>query len=330
MRYEFMADTGIQVSALALGTMSFGGDADTATSRDLFHRCRDAGINLFDCADAYQKGRAEEILGELVADCREEVLITSKGFFPTADHPNAQGASRHHLQRAVDASLRRLHTDWIDIYFVHRFDGKTALEETLRALDDLVRQGKILYIGASNFAAWQVEKALGVSAREQLTAFKCVQPMYNLVKRQAEVEILPMAEAENLGVFPYSPLGGGLLSGKYGRDRHPGSGRIVDHPLYRVRYRDEEVFATAERFTEFARERGYEPVALAIAWVGSHPAVTAPLIGARNVQQLEGALGAMAIEMTPELRDEISALSTAPPPATDRSEEGGGASLLVR
>lgn len=330
MRYEFMADTGVRVSALAFGTMSFGGDADQATSKALFHRCRDAGIDHFDCADVYNGGRAEEILGELVAGCRDEVFLATKGFFPTADRPNARGASRLHLTRAVEASLERLGTDRIDLYYVHRFDGKTALEETLRALDDLVRTGKVVYLGVSNFAAWQVEKALGVSALHGLHAVKAIQPMYNLVKRQVEVEILPMAAAENLAVFPYSPLGGGLLTGKYGRGKRPGSGRLVDMPMYATRYRDEEAYAVAERFTDFARENGHDPVALAVAWVASHPAVTAPLIGARSVEQLEGSLGALEIDMTPEFREEISALSPAPPPATDRSEEGGEHAMLVR
>lgn len=330
MRFRFLGDTGVQVSALALGTMSFGGDADEDASRAIFHRSREAGINLFDTADAYQDGRAEEILGALVAGCRDEVLIASKAYFPTAADVNARGASRRHLVRAVEASLRRLGTDRIDLYYIHRFDGRTALEDTVRALDDLVRDGKILYPAASNFAAWQVVKGLGIAEREGLHAFRCVQPMYNLVKRQTEVEILPMAAAERLAVLPYSPLGGGLLSGKYGSSTRPASGRIVDNALYRARYRDEEAFAVAERFTAFARERGHEPAALAVAWVAGHPAVTAPLIGARSVAQLEGSLAALRIDMTPELRDEISALSPAPPPATDRNEEETGEGMLVR
>lgn len=330
MRHAFMADTGVRVSALAFGTMSFGGDADEDTSRELYRRCRDAGIDHFDCADVYNGGRAEEILGRLIADGRDGVFLASKAYFPTAEHPNARGASRLHLTRAVEASLRRLGTDRIDLYYVHRFDGRTALEDTLRALDDLVTSGKVVYLGVSNFAAWQVEKALGLSALHGLHAIKAIQPMYNLVKRQAEVEILPMAEAENLAVFPYSPLGGGLLTGKYGREKRPESGRLVDVSMYATRYGDEEAYAVAERFTDFARERGYEPVPLAIAWVASHPAVTTPLIGARNVEQLEGSLKALEIEVTPELREEISALSPAPPPATDRSEEGTEHAMLAR
>jgi len=325
---RFLADTGVQVSALALGTMTFGGAADAKTSRAIFDRCREAGINLFDCANVYENGLSEEILGDLVADCRDEVLVTSKAFFPTGADPNAQGASRRHLRQAVEGSLRRLHTDRIDLYFIHRFDGKTGLEETLRALDDLVSEGKILYTAASNFAAWQVEKALGISALRGFVRFKALQPMYNLVKRQAEVEILPMAEAENLAVFPYSPLGGGLLTGKYAGDERPQDGRLVESEMYQIRYRD--TYDTAERFATFARERGWEPAALAVAWVGSHPAVTAPLIGARNLEQLEGSLAALEIDVTPELRAEISALSPEPPPATDRNDERSESGWLAR
>ncbi|MGH7551193.1 MAG: aldo/keto reductase [Gemmatimonadota bacterium] len=330
MNYEFLSDTGVMVSPLALGTMSFGGDADEKTARAIFERCREAGINVFDCANVYENGLSEKILGELVADCRDEVLVTSKAFFPTGEDPNARGASRRHLRQAVEASLGRLRTDRIDLYFIHRFDDRTALEETLRALDDLVREGKILYTAASNFAAWQVEKALGISALEGLVRFKAIQPMYNLVKRQAEVEILPMAGAENVAVFPYSPLGGGLLTGKYGRSKRPDSGRLMENAMYQVRYGEDWVYETAERFTDFARERGWEPAALAVAWVAGHPAVTAPLIGTRNLEQLEGSLAALEIDMTPELRAEISALSPEPPPATDRVDERTESGWLTR
>jgi aryl-alcohol dehydrogenase-like predicted oxidoreductase len=328
--HRFLADTGVAVSRLAFGTMSFGGDADAATSRALFERCRAAGINHFDTADVYQKGRAEEILGGLIEGCRDEVIVATKAFFPMGPDVNAQGASRRHLTRALEASLRRLRTDRVDLFYVHRFDGRTGLEETLRALDDLVHHGKALHLGASNFAAWQVEKALGISARRGWAGFKCIQPMYNLIKRQAEVEILPMAESEHLAVFPYSPVAGGLLSGKYGLSPQPGTGRITSNDMYRVRYGGEGVLQAADRFATFARTRGYEPVALAVAWVAGHPAVTAPLIGARNLQQLAGALGALEIPMTPELRAEIAALTPEPPPATDRSEEGTEYGMLSR
>ena len=232
--------------------------------------------------------------------------------------------------QAVEGSLRRLGTDYIDLFFVHRFDEKTALEETLRALDDLVQQGKVLYLGASNFAAWQVAKALGISARQGWSRFACIQPMYNLVKRQAEVELLPMARSENLGVLPYSPLGAGLLTGKYGPGDRPPSGRLVDNEVYETRYGADWMYETAAAFTRLARRYGYPPPALAVAWAASHPAVTAPIIGARSVEQLEGSLKALEVDMTPELRREISALSPTPPPATDRNEERTSFTLDAR
>ncbi|MCK6626784.1 MAG: aldo/keto reductase [Anaerolineae bacterium] len=323
MEYKFLGNTGVQVSALCFGTMSFGGDADEETSAAMFHRCREAGINFFDCANVYQQGRAEQILGRLMAGCRDELIITSKVYFPMDEERNARGASRRHMMQAVEASLRRLNTDRLDLYFIHHFDDNTPLEETLRALDDLVQQGKILYPAASNFAAWQVAKALGISAKEGWARFECLQPMYNLVKRQAEVELLPLAQSEKLGVIPYSPLGGGLLTGKYGASQRPESGRLVENKMYGIRYGEGWIYEVAEQFSQFARQRGFEPASLAVAWVASHPAVTAPIIGARNVAQLEGSLKAADISMTPELRAEISALSPEPAVATDRTEERG-------
>jgi len=321
MNYRYLGDTGVKVSPLCMGTMTFGDAADKDTSAAMFRRCREVGINVFDCANVYAEGRSEEILGDLIADCQDEVVITSKAYFPTGDDPNARGASRYHLVRAVENSLRRLGTDRIDVFFVHRFDEQTSLRETLRALDDLVRQGKVLYLGASNFAAWQVMKALGRQRTEGWTPFHVIQPMYNLTKRQAEVELLPLARSEDLGVLSYSPLGGGLLTGKYGVDREPDQGRLVENQMYQTRYGTDVHYRVAERFTDFAEERGHDPIALAVAWVAHHPAITAPIIGARNLTQLEGSLGALDIDMTDDLRAEISTLSPTPPPATDRVEE---------
>ena len=330
MIYKFLGKTGVKVSTLSYGTMSFGGDADEATSGALFKACRDAGVNIFDCADMYALGRSEEILGRLIKDCREDVLITSKVYFPLSKDVNAMGASRRRVMYAVEASLRRLQTDRIDIYYIHRFDDRTPLEETLRAFDDLVRQGKVVYTGASNFAAWQVAKGLGVSAKDGLAAFACIQPMYNLVKRQAESEILPMAASEGLGVFPYGPLAGGLLSGKYGVGRRPDAGRLLTNKVYETRYKDVLNFEVADKFTAFARQRGFDPAALAVAWAAAHPAVTAPIIGARSTDQLATLLQAVSIPMTPELRAEISALSPEPAPATDRNEERTDVNFGVR
>jgi aryl-alcohol dehydrogenase-like predicted oxidoreductase len=320
VEYRLLGKTGIQVSKLCFGTMSFGGDADEETSAAMFHRCREVGINFFDSANAYSAGRSEEILGKLIKDCRDELVITTKVNSPMGDGVNDRGLSRRHIMLAVEGSLRRLGTDRIDLYFVHGFDELTPVETTLRALDDLVRQGKILHPAVSNWAAWQIARALGVSACQGLARFECIQPMYNLVKRQAEVEILPLAESEQIGVISYSPLGAGLLTGKYGVNKRPESGRLVANEMYVKRYAPDVYFESADRFVAHAKERGVSPVSLAVAWVASHPALTAPIIGARNTEQLEGSLGALDIEMTPEWRAEISALSPTPPPATDRLE----------
>ena len=320
MEFRTLGRTGIQVSALCFGTMSFGREADESTSARMFRRCREAGINFFDTANAYSAGRSEEILGKLIQGLREELVLTSKFCLPMGDDVNAKGASRRHIMRAIEGSLQRLGTEWIDVYFVHSFDALTPIETTLRALDDLVHQGKILHPAVSNWAAWQIARGLGISAVEGLAAFACIQPMYNLVKRQAEVEILPLAEAEGLGVISYSPLAAGLLTGKYGVGQRPEKGRLVENDMYMKRYGPDVYYQIADRFADHAREAGVNPVSLAIAWVKSHPAITAPIIGARNVDQLEGSLGALDIDMTPEWREEISSLSIAPPPATDRLE----------
>ena len=321
MEYCTLGRTGVQVSPLCFGTMSFGGDADEATSAAMFKRCRDAGINFFDCADVYAGGRSEEVLGRLMAGDRGELVIATKVGFPMGVDPNARGLSRRHLVRSIEASLRRLSTDRIDLYFVHTFDPLTPMEETLAALEDLLRAGKILYTGVSNWAAWQIAKALGLSALRGSARFECIQPMYNLVKRQAEVEILPLALAEGMGVISYSPLGSGLLSGKYSRTSQPDRGRLIENRMHRTRYSDPEYRDIAERFTAHAEARGVHPATLAVAWVVSHPALTAPIIGARNPEQLAALLKATEIAMTPEWRAEISGLSPEPPPATDRSEE---------
>jgi aryl-alcohol dehydrogenase-like predicted oxidoreductase len=319
MEYRVLGSTGVQVSRLCMGTMTFGAEADAETSAALYARCRDAGINFYDCANVYAGGESERILGALVAGHRQEVVITSKVCFATGPDRNARGLSRYHIMSAAEASLKRLNTDRIDVYFLHHWDDHTPLEETLRALDDLVRQGKILYPAVSNFAAWQIAKALGVSAGQGWSAFKVVQPMYSLVKRQAEVEILPLAQAENLGVISYSPLGGGLLTGKY--TGASSTGRIVDNKMYSIRYGQEWMHDAAIRFAELARSRGVHPATLAVAWVAAHPAVTAPIIGARNLEQLGPALAAIDYAMTPELHAELRALTPTPPPATDRTEE---------
>lgn len=321
MEYKWLGRTGIKVSPLCFGTMSFGGDADEAESSRMYAACRELGINFFDCADAYSKGRAEEILGRLIASERDDLVITSKCFNPTSEDINARGGNRRHIPRAVEASLRRLGTERLDVLFMHRWDPVTPLEDTLRALEDLVRDGKVLHLGASNYSAWQVAKGLGIAERRGWTRFDVIQPMYSLVKRQVESEILPFAREENLGVITYSPVGGGLLSGKYAPGVRPDSGRLITNKEYTARYGEEWVFETAAAFTELANARGVHPVSLAVAWAAAHPDVTCPIIGARSLKQLGPSLDALDIDMTPVLRAEISALSRTPAPATDRLEE---------
>ncbi len=321
MKYNELGNTGVKVSELCFGTMSFGGDADEAESARMFGACRDLGINFFDCADGYGRGKAETILGRLLKDSRDELVITSKCFVPMADDINARGANRRHIMRAAEASLKRLGTDRLDVLFMHRWDQITPLEETLRALEKLVADGKALYLGASNYAAWQIAKGLGISERNAWPRFDVIQPMYSLVKRQSEVEIFPLARAESLGVITYSPVGGGLLSGRYGKDRRPDAGRLVTNQEYTHRYGEDWVFDVADAFSSYANERGVHPVTLAVAWAAAHPAVTCPIVGARDLAQLRPSLDAAGFDMSDEMHAEIAALSPKPPPATDRLEE---------
>lgn len=318
--YRLLGRTGVKVSRVALGAMAFGGDADEATAGAIWRAARDAGINLIDTADVYNDGRSEEIVGRLMKGERDRLVLATKAYFPTSPDPNGRGSSRYHLRAAVEASLRRLATDRIDLYYLHRFDDVTDLEDTLRTLDDLVAAGKILYPACSNFAAWQIAHALGIQRAARWAPLVATQPMYNLVKRQVEVEILPMARSLGLAVIPYSPTGGGLLTGKYGVQARP-SGRLTDNKMYTVRYGNPAFYDIAERFTALAAELGHHPATLAVAWVASHPAVTSVLVGGRNLEQVQPSLAAITVELDAETRARIGALSPEPPPATDRNEE---------
>ena len=323
MEYRPLGRTGIQVSQLCFGTMSFGDDADAVTSEAMFRRCRDVGINFFDCADVYAGGQSEELLGRFAADCRDELVLTSKVYFPRGEGANDRGLSRRSILLAVEASLRRMKTDRLEIYFAHHQDSGTDMEVTLKAFDDLVRQGKILHPGVSNWSAWQIALAQGICDRRDLARFECMQPMYNLSKRQAEVELLPLATSQQIGVISYSPLGGGLLTGKYTTTKRPETGRIIEKAMYIGRYAADVNYEVAQRVTEYAAAHGENPVSLSVAWVMAHPAVTAPIIGARNLDQLEPSLAALGVDMAPPRRAEVTALSVDPPLATDRAEEGG-------
>lgn len=318
MKHRPLGRTGVQVSELCFGTMSFGGDADESACAAMYRACREAGINFYDTANNYNHGRSEEILGRLSKGHRDELVIATKCANPTGPDVNARGGSRRHLTRAIEASLQRLGTDRVDILYLHQQDPRTPLDETLRAMEHLVRDGKVLYPALSNHTAWQTQYAVDLAEHMGWSRVQAIQPMYNLVKRQAEVEILPMAQANGVSVFPYSPGGAGLLTGKYA-DRQ--TGRLVTSKQYEARYGEQWMHEVAARFAGFCREHGLHPVSVAVAWVAAHPGVTAPIIGARNVEQLAASLGSVKIDMTPALRAEISTLSRTPPPANDRLEE---------
>lgn len=315
MKYVRLGTTGLEISTVCLGTMTFGNESDESVSRALMNDAFDRGINFFDCAHNYNKGVTEEIVGRWMGSHRDELIVTTKVFFPFGGGRNDQGLSRRNIIASVDRSLKRLQTDRIEILYLHHWDEHVALEESLRAVNTLVEQGKVLYLGISNFAAWQVATAIGITRLQQLAPLICIQPMYSLVKRQAEVELLPLAAYENLAVFPYNAIGAGLLTGKYLRGE---SGRLHEAEMYRQRYDNPAYVEVTERFVAYARERKVSPAALAVAWVMSHPAVTAPIIGARNLEQFRDTLQCLDMELSEEERAAITALSIDPPSATDR------------
>lgn len=330
MEYTPLGRTGVRVSQLCMGTMTFGAETSTEESLAMFQHCRDVGINFFDCANKYADGEAEKILGKCIANCRDEVVITSKGTSRVGEGVNELGASRKHLMIELEKSLKRLATDYIDIYLIHYYDSETAMSETLRFLDNAVRQGKILYTGVSNWSAWQTMKAIHICESQNLKVIDCVQPMYSLVKRQAEVEIFPLALDQQLGVVSYSPVGAGLLTGKYKDIDSSRKVRLMEKEYYNKRYGSKLYYQIAEEFKIFADKCGINPAALAIRWVMKNPAVTSPIIGARNVEQLKTNLSAVEIDMSEEFYSSISALSLDPSPAHDRLEENVNQAFRLR
>lgn len=321
MKYNQLGTTGLKVSNISLGTMTFGNEADKKESIKMFNICKDIGVNLFDCANKYSDGESEIILGECISSCRDEVIITTKAGSRISNGINSLGTSRKHLMLELEKSLKRLNTDYIDIYFLHYFDSYTSIEDSMRFLDEAIKQGKILYSGVSNWAAWQIMKSIHISKSNLLNKIDCIQPMYSLIKRQAEVEIFPLAQDQQLGVMTYSPIGSGLLTGKYEEIDKSCSARLYDKKYYNQRYSSEIYYETARKFCDFAKENSYEPSALAISWASNCEAVSSSIIGARNSTQLISNLESIKIDMTKELRDEISSLSIEPSPANDRLEE---------
>ena len=310
MEYRQFGRTGLRVSPIGLGCMTFGREIDEAASRTIIQRALEAGINFFDTADVYGRGASEEIVGRALHEARGRVVLATKFYGPMGQGPNDRGGSRYHVMDAAEASLRRLQTDHIDLYQMHHFDPETPLDETLRALDDLVRAGKVRYIGCSNFAAWQIAKAFWVSDRDRLARFVSVQPRYSLVFREPEIDLLPMCASEGLAVIPYSPLAGGFLTGKYKPGAPPPADtRLATAPWYQDVYIKDKNFRVVEALEQYAQTRGVPKEQLAIAWVMSQPEVTAPIVGARTVQQLETALAACELKMTSDEHDAMAKLA---------------------
>jgi aryl-alcohol dehydrogenase-like predicted oxidoreductase len=307
VEYRHLGRSGLRVSTLALGTATFGGEGvfgklgstDVAGARKQIDMCLDAGVNLFDTANMYSTGVAEEILGKAIEGKRDELLLSTKVRMSMGEGPNDAGLSRHHIIRQAEASLRRLGTDRIDIYHVHEWDGQTPLEETLEALDTLVRSGKVRYLGVSNYTGWQVMKALGVADRHGYQRFVANQIYYSLESRDAEYELVPVSLDQGLGILVWSPLAGGLLSGKYRRGQSASEGRHLSEDWTEPPVRDEnKLYDTIEVVVDIANSHGVSPAQISLAYLLRKPGVTAVIVGARKDEQLRDNLGAASVELT--------------------------------
>jgi aryl-alcohol dehydrogenase-like predicted oxidoreductase len=309
MQYRQLGRTGLRVSTITLGTMGFGGTGWASPvgqigvdgAREQIALARAAGVNMIDTADVYSAGLAEEILGEALGSSRDEVLIATKARMPMGDGPNDAGLSRHHIIRAAEASLRRLKTDHIDLYQVHEWDGQTPLEETLTALDDLVRSGKVRYIGASNYAAWHLMKALAISEAKHLERFASQQIYYSLQARDAETELVPVSIDQGLGILVWSPLAGGLLSGKYRRGvEAPAGSRHLSEWSEPPVHDEDKLYDTIEALVGIGEARGVSAARVALAYLLAKPAVTSLIVGARTEEQLADNLAAAELALTAE------------------------------
>ena len=326
MEYRNFGRTGIRVSPLCLGTMMFGGwgNRDHDESIRIIHRALDAGVNIIDTADVYSAGESEEILGKALAGRRDDVVLATKAFGAMGEDVNAQGSSRRWIMRAVDDSLRRLRTDWIDLYQIHRPDPDTDLDETLGVLTDLVHAGKVRYLGSSMFPAHHIVAAQWVAQRRGRERFGCEQPPYSLLARGVEADVLPVCQQYGMAVIPWSPLAGGWLSGRYRKGRDlPASTRAERLPQ---RYdpslpANQAKLDAVEQLAQLADEAGLSLVHLAIAFVIEHPAVTAAIIGPRTMEQLESQLGAADVVLEEKLLDRIDEI--VPPGSTlNRADSG--------
>jgi aryl-alcohol dehydrogenase-like predicted oxidoreductase len=315
--------SGCAVSSLALGTMTFGSETDEAGSHAQLDRFVEAGGTLVDTADVYTRGTSEEIVGRWLAarpaDVRERVVLATKGRFPMGEGPNDLGLSRRHLSLALDASLRRLRVDAVDLYQVHSWDPWTPLEETLRFLDDAVRAGKVRYVGLSNYTGWQVQKAADLAAARGWVPPVTLQPQYSLLVREIEWEIVPACLENGLGLLPWSPLGGGWLTGKYSRHERPsGATRLGEDPergveAYGRRGAQQRTWDVVEAVQVVAEGRGASMAQVALAWLLARPAVTSAILGARTLEQLEDNLGAAGLVLTAEETARLDAASDPQP-----------------
>jgi aryl-alcohol dehydrogenase-like predicted oxidoreductase len=321
MEYRQLGSSGLRVSTLTLGTMGFGGTGwaaavgtiDVEGARRQITMALDAGVNLIDTADVYSAGLSEEIVGKALPVAREEVLIASKVRMPMGDGPNDAGLSRHHVIRGCEASLRRLGTDYVDLYQVHEWDGHTPLEETLSALDLLVSSGKVRYIGASNYAAWQLMKALGISERSGLPKFVSQQIYYSLQARDAEYELVPVSVDQGLGILVWSPLAGGLLSGKYRRGvEAPAGSRHLGQWSEPPVHDEDKLYDTVDALVEIADGHGVSAAQVSLAWALGRPAVTSLIVGARTEEQLADNLRSASLILSTDERARLDAVSAQP------------------
>ena len=332
MEYRQLGRTGVKVGRFTLGCMMFGRRTGVEETCAIVDRALDAGLNVIDTANVYNQGRSEEFTGQALRrnGKRARVILATKVHGTMAgDDPNAGGTSRRHILEQCDASLRRLQTDWIDLYQLHRPCPEIAIDEALRALDDLVRAGKVRYLGTSNHAAWQVVDGLWAAKELGLNRFVCEQPPYNLLDRRVERELLPMCQTHGIGTIPWGPLGGGLLTGKYRRgEALPAGTRYGDAApdSNLARHVTRGIFDVSEAVAALAAEKGCTASQLALAWVAQQPGVTAPIIGPRTMEQLEDNLGALEVRLTPE---ECGRLDEVAPPGTHVSPfyESWGPSL---
>ena len=309
MHYLPLGRTGLKVSRICLGAMTYGSSQwrpwilDEEAARPFFRRALDAGINFFDTADMYSLGASEEVLGRAIRDfaSRDQVVIATKVFFPMSDAPNDRGLSRKHILHAVDASLRRLGTDYIDLYQIHRFDHETPIEETLEALHDVVKAGKVRYLGASSMFAWQFARMLHVAERHGWTRFVTMQCHYNLVYREEEREMIPLCIDEGIGVIPWSPLARGFLAGNRSRaDRAGETARAKSDDYAQQMYFSDSDFDVVDQVVALAERRGVKPAQIALAWMLHKPGITAPIVGASKMPQLDEALEALSIRLDAE------------------------------